>query len=106
MEEKTKELLEQAIKVGLSRNKFDQKTAEELRKKDWKIINNYAPVQKNRYLYAFEDVMLDSKSGTLLRKHEKRKRYLLATEENKLMSCSVRQTCAQTFLARYAQRSN
>lgn len=97
MEEKTKELLEQAIKVGLSRNKFDQKTAEELRKKDWKIINNYAPVQKNRYLYAFEDVMLDSKSGTLLRKHEKRKRYLLATEENKLMSCSVRQLVLRHF---------
>lgn len=97
MEEKTKELLEQAIKVGLLRDRLDQKTAEELRKKDWKIVNNYAPVQKNRYLYAFEDVMFDSKAGTLLRKHEKRKRYLLATEENKLMSCSVRQLVLRHF---------
>ena len=57
MDDKTKLLLEQAIGIGLMRDRLDQKTAEELRKKDWKIVNNYAPVQKNRYLHALEDVM-------------------------------------------------
>ena len=45
-------MLEQAIGISLMRNRLDEKTAKELHKKDWRIVNNYAPVQKNRYLYA------------------------------------------------------